>query len=55
MPNPVDLTYQGIDPANGLEHVTESLYPESRGFICHHFATKAEALEFEKTGVLPCA
>jgi hypothetical protein len=48
--NVLDLTYQGIDPANGLHHVTESLYPESRGFKVYHFATKEEALEFERTG-----
>lgn len=52
MPRPVDLTYQGIDPVNGLHHVTESLYPESRGFNVFHFANEKEARDFEKTGVL---
>lgn len=39
-----DCTYAGYDAVSKSYHVHEQLYPESRGFIVHSFASEAAAL-----------
>ena len=46
MPRKIDCTYAGYDAVSRAYHVHEQLYPESRGFIVHSFASEEQALAF---------
>lgn len=48
--SPYDLDFQGFNPRTGQWEVREQLYPESRGWITHAYATEAEARLFAETG-----